>query len=102
MGVGPIKVSAHTTFNIQGVWQRDPSVLHDSMDAVEGEAGADPSERASCDESEKFRLRGLRGCSPSIATSSNDASSRTDAWGTEGSSVVGSGTSRAQGPLGRA
>ena len=62
------------------MWQRDPSVLHDSVDAVEGEAGADPSEQASCDESEKFRLRGVRGCSPSIATSSNDASSRTDAW----------------------
>ena len=54
------------------------------MEAVEGEAGADPSERASCDESEKFRLRGVRGDSPSIATSSNDASSWMDAWGDSG------------------
>ena len=84
MGTGPVKVSVHTTFHIQGVWQCDPSLLHDSVDAVEGEAGADPSKRASCDESKTFRLRGLRGCSPSIATSSNDASSRTDAWGAGG------------------
>ena len=45
---------------------------------MEGEAGADTSERASCDELEKVRLRGDRGSSPSIATSSSDASSCTD------------------------
>ena len=61
MGIGLTKVSARSTHNIQGVWQRDPSVLHDSVEAVEGEAGADPSERVSCDESEKFRLRGGKG-----------------------------------------
>ena len=54
------------------------------MEAVEGEAGADPSKRASCDESKKFRLRGWRGDSPCIATSSNDASSWMDAWGDNG------------------
>ena len=54
-------------------------MLHDIVEAMEGEAGADPSERASCDESEKFRLQGVRGDSPSIATSSNDASSWMDA-----------------------
>ena len=58
MGTDLVMVSARITHNIQGVWQRDPSVLHDSVEAVEGEAGADSSERASCDESEKFRLRG--------------------------------------------
>ena len=79
VGTGLVKVSLHTTFNIHGVRQRDPSVLHDSMEAVEGEAGTDLSERASCDEAEQFRLRGVRGCSPSIATSSNGASSRTGA-----------------------
>ena len=44
----------------------------------------DPFERASCGESEKFRLRGLRGHSPSIATNSNDASSCMDSWGDSG------------------
>ena len=39
MGTGPVKVSVHTTFNIQGVWQRDPSVLHDSVDSVLGGGG---------------------------------------------------------------
>ena len=51
VGTGLVKVSAHITHNIQGIWQRDPCVLHDNVEAVEGEAGADPSERASCDES---------------------------------------------------
>ena len=72
MGTDLVKVSARITHNIQGVWQRDPSVLHDSVEDVEREAG---SERVSRDESEKFRLRGVRGDSPSIPTSSNNASS---------------------------
>ena len=79
MGTDLVKVSARITHNIQGVWQCNPSALHDSVEAVEGEAGVDPSERVACDESEKFRLRGVRGDSPSIATSSNDASSWADA-----------------------
>ena len=66
--------------------QCDPSVLHDAVEAVEGEAGLDPSERPPCDEVEKLRLRGRGGggSSPSIATSSSDASSCTDVWGDRG------------------
>ena len=81
VGSGLVKVSLHTTCNIQGVKQRDPSVLHDTVEGVEGEAGAESSERAPCDEDEKFSLRGRGGSLPSIATSSSDASSCTDAWG---------------------
>ena len=71
------------------------------MEAVEGEAGADPSERVSRDESQKFRLRGVRGDPPSIATSSNDVSSWMDAWGDRGEfgcgirNVVRTGPTRA-------
>ena len=60
----------------------------DTVEAVEGEAGADTSEWASCDELQKARLRGDRGSSPSIATSSSDASRCTDG-GTEGGVRVG-------------
>ena len=58
--------------------RRDPS---DTVEAVDGEAGADVSERASCGKAENAKLRGDRGSSPSIATRSNDASSCTDTWG---------------------
>ena len=81
VGSGLVKVSKHTTFNTQRVKQRNPSVLHDTVEAVEGEAGAELSERAPCDEVKKLRLWGEGGSSPSIATSSSDASSCTDAWG---------------------
>ena len=88
--VGPslVKVSLHTTCNIEGVKQHDPSVLHDTDEAVEGEVGADSSERTPYDEVEKLRLRGRGGSSPSIATSS-DASSCTDAWGDMGKKGCG-------------
>ena len=49
------------------------------MEAVEGEAGADVSDWASCDEVENARLREDRGSLPSIATS--DASSCYDPFG---------------------
>ena len=62
---------------------------HDSVHAVEGKGGANPFERASCDESEKFRPRGVMGCSPSVATNSNDARSRTNAWRDRGESGCG-------------
>ena len=54
---------------------------HDTVEAVEGEVGADTFEQPSYDEAEKARLRGDKGSSPSIATNSSDASSCTDAWG---------------------
>ena len=59
MGTGLVKVSytQHTTYNVQGVAHRDPSVLHDTVGAVEGEAGAEVTERVSCDEAEQSRLR---------------------------------------------
>ena len=48
VGSGLVKVSQHTTFNIQKVKHplNDPSVLHDAVEAVEGEAGVESSERA--------------------------------------------------------
>ena len=57
MGTDPVKVREHATFNIQhsGVRQRDPSVLHDTVVAMEMESGADVSEQVSCDESSKSR-----------------------------------------------
>ena len=79
MGSGLVKVGLHTTCNIQGVKQRDPPVLHDTVEAVEREVGADSSEQTSCDEVEKLRLRVRGGSSPSIATSSSDASTCMDA-----------------------
>ena len=96
VGTGPVKVNAHTTHNIQGVWQRDPSVLHDSIEAMEGQACADPSERASCDESEKFRLRSR----PPLPPAPTMPVAVWTLGGTVGSSVVASGTSCALGPLG--
>ena len=83
VGSGSVKTSKHTTYNTQGLKQRNPSVLHDTVEAVEGEAGAESSapERAPCDGVEKLRLRGGGGSSPSIATSSSDTSSCTDALG---------------------
>ena len=74
----------HTTFNTQGVKQRDPSVLHDTVEAVEGESGMDISERVSCDEVSKSNCWGDGAASPPIATSSSDASSCMDAWGDKG------------------
>ena len=47
-------------------------MLHDTVEAVEGESGADATKRVSCDESSKSRGSGA--ALPSIATSSNDAS----------------------------
>ena len=82
LGSGSVKDGQrHTTYNIQGVKQRDSSVLHDTVDAAEGGAGPESSERAYFDEAEKARRRGERGSSPSIATSSSDASNCTDANG---------------------
>ena len=64
-------------------------MLHDMVEAVEGEASAETTERVSCDEVEKSSLRGDRGSSPCIATSSNDPSSCTHAWGGIGESGGG-------------
>ena len=47
-------------------------MLHDTVEAMEGESGTDATERVSCDESSKSSEAGA--ASPSIATSSNDAS----------------------------
>ena len=50
---GAVKVRYIQTHNIQGVKQRDPSVLHDTVEAVEGESGADDAERDPCDDASK-------------------------------------------------
>ena len=82
VGTGLVKVKGPATFNIQhsGVRQRDPSVLHNTIEAVEGKSGTDATERVSCEESSKSRLSwGDGAASPSIATSSNHASNCRDA-----------------------
>ena len=48
-----VKIRKHSTHNIQGVKQRDPCVLHDTVEAVEGESGADGTKRVSYDEALK-------------------------------------------------
>ena len=44
MGTGLAEVNEHTTFNIKGQKQCDPWVLHDTVEAVEGESDADVTE----------------------------------------------------------
>ena len=74
----------HPIHNIQGVKQCDPSVLHDTVEAVE-RVRAGVSERDPCDDAWKWRAcRGKGGASPSIATSSNDASDCKDTCGDRG------------------
>ena len=70
MGTGLVKFR-NTTYNIQGVKQSDPSILHDMVEAVEGDSSADVSERDSCDDVSNRRGEGEGGALPSIATSSN-------------------------------
>ena len=46
--------------------QCDPSVLHDNVEAMEGESGVDEAEWADCDEASKSMLyRGEGAASPS-------------------------------------
>ena len=64
VGTGAVKVSHIPTYNIQGVKQHDPSVLHDTVEAVEGESGAGDAERDPCDDASKSsacRGVGIRG-----------------------------------------
>ena len=55
------------------------------VEAIEGESGAETSERVSCDEASRFRLsRGEAPPSPSIATNSNNTNSCRDTWDDRG------------------
>ena len=79
-----MKVSYHTTYNIQGVKQHNPSMLHDTVEAVEGGSGVDEAEWVSCDEALKSKLYQGEGALLSISTSSNNASSCRDACNVRG------------------
>ena len=65
--------------------QRNPSVLHDTVEALEGECGTGVAKRDPCDDASKSRAcQGEGGALPSIATSSNNGSSCRDACGDMG------------------
>ena len=64
VATGMAKIKEHSTHNIQGVKERDPSVLHDTAEAAEGESSTDVSERDPCDDASNCSIcRGEGGAS---------------------------------------